>query len=228
MKKFLVFSLLAALSSSLFAVTSVDVYDFKMRLKVPRIYDNMTSQGSRKWQTQVIYGQMLVNYNTDDIAPIITFKNCVNKTHVIDGKHVSYLCEEGFDEVVRRWVVMGSNKTGSFKNGSCFFYADFEPSYNIGDDEPDNSLLLYFGGYGTLAKVKSACGPCSDCPCDGQVWKVKKWRGYCVGHMGCGCRAYGHTSPTRVLGFCGPVCDWVSDVAAIPMGQWYATYRYSY
>ena len=78
MKKFFVFSLLAFSAIGLLFGQTVDVYDFKMRVKVPRIYDNMTSKGSRKWQTQIIYGQMLVNYNTDDIAPIITFKNCVN------------------------------------------------------------------------------------------------------------------------------------------------------
>lgn len=221
MKRALAVLLSFVVTSALFAEQTTDVYDFKMRVKVPRIYDNTQSLGKRKWQTQYIYGQMLVDYNTDDIAPIVTFKNCYNKTHKINGKNVTYLCEQGYDEVVRRWVVMGNNKTGSFKDGSCFFYADFEPSYNIGDDEPDNSLLLYFGGYGTLQKVSSS-------PCAGTSCKVKRWSGYCVGTMGCGCRAYGHTSPTRVLGFYGPVCDWVSDVAAIPMGQWHAAYRYSY
>ena len=221
MKRAFALLLSFVVTSALFAEPTTDVYDFRMRVRVPRIYNNTTSQGQRKWQTQYIYGQMLVDYNTDDIAPIVTFKNCYNKTHKINGKNVTYLCEQGYDEVVRRWVVMGNNKTGSFKNGSCFFYADFEPSYNIGYDEPDNSLLLYFGGYGNLQKVSSS-------PCSGAVYKVRRWSGYCVGTMGCGCRAYGHTSPTRVLGLCGPVCDWVSDVAAIPMGQWYATYRYSY
>lgn len=199
---------------------SVDVYDFRMRVKVPRIYNNTQSRGERKWQTQIISGEMHVDYDTDGLAPVITFKNCVNQTHVIDGKHVTYLCEQGYDEVIRRWVVMGSNRTGTFRNGSCFFYADFEPSYNIGDDEPDNALLLYFGGYGSLVRVRIGCGL--------YACKVRQWRGYCVGTMGCGCRAYGHTSPTRVLGFCGVLCSYVVDVAAIPMGQWYATYRYSY
>ena len=228
MKKLAILCVLVMTAYGAFATPTTDVYDFRMRVKVPRIYDNTASLGKRKWQTQLITGQMLVNYDTDDIAPVITFKNCVNLTHKINKKNVTYLCEQGYDEVVRRWVVMGNNKTGVFKDGSCFFFADFEPSYNIGDDEPDNSLLLYFGGYGTLQKVKTYL-PC-DCTCgeSGTAYKVKNWKGYCVGTMGCGCRAYGHTSPTRVLGFCGPACDWVSDVAAIPMGQWQAKYRYSY
>lgn len=207
---------------------SVDVYDFTLVVKVPRIYDNEQSLGQRKWQTQKIVGQLLVDYGVDEDAPRITFKNCYNKTHKVNGKNVTYLCEQGYDEVIRRWVVMGNNRTGSFRNGSCFFFADFEPSYNVGDDEPDNSLLLYFGGYGTLKKIKSGSTPCSASSCAGDAWKVTKWFGYCVGTMGCGCHAYGHTSPTRVLGFCGPVCDWVTDVAAIPKGHWKAVYRYSY
>lgn len=223
MKHILAVILSLVSTSVLFADTTVDVYKFKMKVKVPRIYDNTQSLGQRKWQSQTIVGEMHVDYNTDDIAPVIRFTNCVNRTHKIDGKNVTYLCEQGYDDVVRRWVVMGNNKTGAFRNGSCFFYADFEPSYNIGDDEPDNSLLLYFGGYGTLAKVRKNCCDCGEC-----ALKVKRWRGYCVGTIGCGCRAYGHTSPTRVLGFCGPVCDWVSDVAAIPIGKWVATYSHSY
>lgn len=208
-------------TTALFAEPTTDVYDFKMRVKVPRIYDNTESKGQRKWQTQVIYGQMLVDYDTDDEALRITFKDCINKTHKIDGKRVTYMCEKGYEDVTRRWVVMGSNKTGLFKCGSCFFFACFDPSYNIGDDEPDNSLLLYFGGYGALQKVNSSA-------CSGTVYKVRRWSGYCVGTMGCGCRAYGHTSPTRILRFYGPVLSYVTDVAAIPKGQWYATYRYSY
>lgn len=218
------FTFLALLASA----QSVDVYDFRMRIRVPRIYDNTQSRGERKWQTQIVQGEMHVDYDTNELAPVITFRNCVNRSHSIDGAPVTYLCEHGYDEVIRRWVVMGNNRTGSFTNGSCFFYADFEPSYNIGEDEPDNALLLYFGGYGTLSRVKTDCRPCSDCTCGPYAWKVKKWRGYCVGTMGCGCRAYGHTSPTRVLGFCGVLCDYVVDVAAIPMGKWYASYRYSY
>lgn len=221
MKREIAFLLSLVVFQTLVGAQTTDVYDFKMKVRVPRIYDNTTSQGQRKWQTQYIYGQMLVNYDTDELAPRITFKNCINRTHMINGKYVSYLCEEGYDEVIRRWVVMGNNKTGSFKNGSCFFFADFDPSYNIGDDEPDNSLLLYFGGYGILQKVRSS-------PCSCTTYKVTSWKGYCVGTMGCGCRAYGHKSPTRVLGFYGPVCDFVTDVAAIPMGQWHAKYRYSY
>ena len=48
MKKFFVFSLLAFSTIGLLFGQTVDVYDFKMRVKVPRIYDNMTSNGSRK------------------------------------------------------------------------------------------------------------------------------------------------------------------------------------
>lgn len=221
MKRVIAILLSFVATSALYAGPTTDVYDFKMRVMVPRIYDNTESRGQRKWQTQIIYGQMLVDYNTDDLAPRITFENCINRTHVINGKHVTYMCEEGYDDVIRRWVVMGSNKTGTFKYGSCFFFAGFDPSYNIGDDEPDNSLLLYFGGYGNLQKVGSSA-------CSGAIYKVRRWSGYCVGTMGCGCRAYGHTSPTRVLGFYGPVLSCVTDVAAIPKGQWYATYRYSF
>lgn len=220
MKKILALVVCILVSCVSLANNSTDVYKFRMRVRVPRIYDNTTSMGQRKWQSQLIVGEMHVDYSIDDISPIITFTNCYNKTHKIDGKNVTYLCENGYDDVVIRWVVMGSNKTGLFKNGSCFFYADFEPSYNIGEDEPDNSLLLYFGGYGTLQKVTNKI--------IGNTNKVKRWRGYCVGTMGCGCTAYGHISPTRVLGFFGPLCDFVTDVASIPIGHWTATYSHSY
>ena len=219
MKRALALLLSFVVASTLFAGQTTDVYDFKMLIQVPRIYDNTHSLGQRKWQAQLICGQMLVNYDTCSLAPRITFVNCVNRSHKIGNKYVTYLCEEGCEETERRWVVMGNNYTRTFTQGSCYFHAEFNPSYNVGDDEPDNTLLLDFGGRGTLQPVRLA---------KGYALKVRRWTGFCVGMMGCGCRAYGHISPTRALGFCGPVLDEVVDVAAIPMGKWVAVYRCSY
>lgn len=42
------------------------------------------------------------------------------------------------------------------------------------------------------------------------------------GTLGCGCRAYGHVSPTRVAGPFGPT-DWVDDVAEVD-GTWSICY----
>lgn len=215
--RYLVFAGISALC--LGGSAAVDVYDFKMLLQVPRIYDNTQSLGQRKWQVQLVCGQMLVDYDTCDPVPRITFANCVNRTHKVNGRYVTYLCEEGYDERECRWVAMGDNRTRVFQFGSCYFHATFNPSYNVGDDEPDNTLVLDFGGRGNVQRIMTA---------HGVVGKVLQWQGFCVGQMGCGCRAYGHVSPTRVLGFYGPLLDQVVDIAAIPMGKWVARYRCSY
>ena len=50
--------------------------------------------------------------------------------------------------------------------------------------------------------------------------QLKTLSGYAAGTIGCGCMAYGHVSPTRMLGFWGAT-DIVDDVAAVH-GTWTA------
>lgn len=48
-------------------------------------------------------------------------------------------------------------------------------------------------------------------------------RGFAAGTLGCGCKAYGHVSPTRQAGWNGAT-DKVDDVAAVS-GQWIAVWK---
>ena len=93
------------------------------------------------------------------------------------------------------------------------FYIDANPSYNVGEDDEDNSLLVVLAGKSTtkIANGRRVLNMC---------------RGNLAGTLGCGCMAYGHTSPTRVMGVEGPTDD-VDDVAAV-WGTWTMRYTRSY
>lgn len=165
------------------------IYEVTMRLKVPRVYDNYQSLGYRKPQWQKIVGYVSVDKDmasqpSEDDGyvsgePEIYAYGFTNKTHKLSsGKRVTYADCSLADDVM--WRYIGSNKTGKFKTTCIKFSLDLDPSYNIGYDEPDNTLIIQLSGIGS---------------------SEKKIKGNVTGQIGCGCMAYGHVSPTRdVLG----------------------------
>ena len=86
-----------------------------------------------------------------------------------------------------------SNKTGVFKKATLSFRFQADPSYNIGTDDPDNTLILQASLTGN---------------------QFGRMTGYAAGQLGCGCHAYGHVSPTRTIGPDGAT-TMVSDIAAV-------------
>ena len=180
-----------ALAASAVTWPIVDVYDLKMSVKVPRIYNNNTSLGYRKYQSQRITGELRLIYNDQFSRPTIIVTNLVNNTHKMsNGANVRYsvTVDEG-TYVFPRINLIGNNRTDVFKTASVCFYIDAEPSYNKGDDDEDNSLLVTMAGTGktSTSKVKGA-----------RI--ISTMTGNLAGTLGCGCRAYGHTSPTRLAG----------------------------
>ena len=187
-----------------------DVYDFKMVLRVPRVYDNMQSLGSRKYLSQTIKGTLTINYYESE-RPKITISSLTNITHKLsNGKNVTYNCTVNEDQMMTRVNLIGSNKTGLFKTPSVCFYLEADPSYNIGELEEDNSLYVSLSGSGTTKQYKG-------------VRIINTLRGYVSGTLGCGCTEYGHVSPTRINGVCGAT-EYVDDVAAV-YGRWSAKFN---
>lgn len=189
MKK-LVFALLML---PLAALAVTDVYAFKLSLRVPRVYDNTKSLGYRKYQTQRLEGTLRVK-RAEGLEPVVEIAGLKNRTHKVGGSPVTYRVST--DGVL--WHVVGSNRTRKFKTASVKFEIDADPSYNVGADEPDNTLLLCLAGSGSASKLS----------------------GYASGQLGCGCYAYGHTSPTRLL---YDLCT-VVDTAAV-WGTWTARFK---
>lgn len=169
-----------------------DFYDIQLRMKVPVIIDNMDSLGSRKFKRQLIRGTLAVHYYTNkegDLETEFSIPALTNLSYKIRGNYVTY--ETAINEMPV-WVAIGSNKTGVF-NRSCFAAAiEANPSYNVGDDEPDNTLIQTISCYGK---------------------QFGSFVGYAAGQLGCGCRAYGHVSPTRQLGPQGAT-EQVRDIAS--------------
>ena len=162
--------------SPLSALSETVVYKLTMVLKVPRVYENTQSLGYRKNQTQKVYAYVYVDKsNLDGGEPRIEVYDCINKTHKVGGSYVTYSDVSAQDVM---WRYIGSNKTGVFKNTNIRFALDLDPSYNIGADEPDNTLVIMLSGFGTTEK---------------------SIKGMVTGQIGCGCRAYGHKSPTRTV-----------------------------
>ena len=196
----------------------VDEYEFNMVLKVPRTYDNMQSRGYRKYQTQRVKGTLLIVYSADGCGQntYIQITDLVNKTHKVAGEHVRYTTM--VDDVKLGYV--GSNKTGVFKTPFLSFAMDANPSYNVGADEPDNTLVLEVSGYGTSKVMKNWQGYKN-------VQYISKIVGSAAGNLGCGCMAYGHTSCTRLAAWFGAT-DEVTDIAAIRAGAWSAKWKKRY
>ncbi len=159
-------------------------YDLSMTLKVPVIVDNMKSKGKRVYKPQKIKGRVIVAHDRHGGEPAVTFLDMVNKSHKLsNGQYVKYeVSVEGGG-----WHAIGSNKTGVFKKPSVFLTIEATPSYALADGE-DNTLIVTLAGGGTSPSLIS---------------------GRVAGQLGCGCYAYGHVSPTRILG-----TDTVVDIAA--------------
>ena len=181
MKKLMLAAVLLPLA--LFARTTY--YDLTMSLNVPVIVDNSRSLGKRVYRRQKIKGRVVVKHDRDGGEPSVEFRDMVNKSHkTSSGQYVKYATAvEGGG-----WHAVGNNKTGVFKKPSVFLSIEAEPSYALAGGE-DNTLIVTLAGSGSSAKCI---------------------RGYVAGQLGCGCYAYGHVSPTRILGTCTVV-----DTAAV-------------
>lgn len=154
------------------------VYKLTMRLKVPRVYNNLQSIGFRKAQTQKVVGYVYVDKSLaeeDQTDPVIRADGFVNKTHKVGVQYVTYSVSDATDVM---WRYIGSNKTKVFRKPCVKFSLDLDPSYNIGYDEPDNTLVVTLSGHGASENII---------------------KGSVTGNIGCGCRAYGHVSPTRTV-----------------------------
>lgn len=167
---------------ALFARTTY--YDLAMTLKVPVIVDNTQSLGKRVYKTQKIRGRVAVVHDERGGEPEVVFLELVNKSHRLsNGQYVTY------DVSVERvgWHAVGDNGRNVFRKPSVFLTIEATPSYALADGE-DNTLIVTLAGGGLSAARIS---------------------GSVAGQLGCGCYAYGHISPTRIMG-----TDLVVDTAA--------------
>ena len=176
-------------------------YSFKMKLNVPRIYNNEKSLGYRKYQSQVIDGVLALEYDKFGTLVNLSFANMVNKKHKLsNGRYVTYDAILD-DEKPFKVVAIGDNKSKRFNTISICFSIIAEPSFNIGPIDQDTSLYVTLSGKGNIKNSK-----------------IKLAKGYVSGTLGCGCTAYGHISPTRLWWLYG-VSSVVDDVAAV-YGTW--------
>ena len=146
---------------------------------------------------------MVLEFDINGKLCNVEFKDMINKTHKLsNGQNVTYkaiLDENGY---FPRFCAIGSNKTNRFSTASICFSLAAEPNYNIGEFDEDTSLFVTCSGKGKF----------------NPNGKLKTVKGYASGTLGCGCMAYGHTSPTRTIGKDGPT-DNVTDVASV-FGTW--------
>ena len=195
-----------------------DVYTLRMNIQTPRIYDNMTSQGYRKYTLDVLEGDLRITYPLDESErATVEVVNLVNKRYRVGGKNVTYITYVD-ESIIPRVNVIGDNKKSEFKVPSIVFALECDPSYNIGEVEEDNTLYITLGGKGSTRMATSGRGR--------RVQVINRMSGNLAGSLGCGCKAYGHVSPTRVNGAYGPIKTRVDDVAAV-YGTWTARLRTS-
>ena len=143
---------------------------------------------------------------SDSGETVVKVKDLENRTHRINGNRVTYTCYEyPYDDNQNLVVGIGNNKTLKFSQGGAYFSFVAEPSYNIGEVDEDNTLMLQLSGHGTLNKDI-----------------LRTLRGSVSGRIGCGCMAYGHVSPTRL--FLGYLTEFVYDVAPLD-GRFTATFK---
>jgi hypothetical protein len=191
MKKVILLLLTSLMAATASAAT--DVYKFTMSLKVPQVVNNNQSKGKRVYQRQSLKGYLKVTYSDEDM-PKVEITDLENHTFKVNGVNVTYVVD--VSSVI--WNLIGSNATGKFKTPSVCFNIEAQPSYVYAyKPTDDNSLILTLAGKGSSKKAIS---------------------GYASGTLGCGCHDYGHVSPTRVMGPCGPT-DWVHDMASV-FGTW--------
>ena len=240
MKKSILLTALAALAFTNAAKSDlfVNEYRFIINQKVPRIYDNNTSQGYRKYQAQRIKGTLYIVYdmNPESIRlPRIFVKDLVNRTHrLANDQYVTYKVTVNNKGAgpgpLTRVNVIGDNETEVFSTPSIVCYMDAEPSYNKGEDDEDNSLLITLAGYGISSNRKIWVHVQNDDQSTVIEYPskkvIRKVNGYNAGSLGCGCMAYGHKSPTRVSSWFDH-SGRVDDVAAT-LGMWCIQYSSSY
>lgn len=188
-----------------------DEYDLKLTLKVPQVFDNSKSIGYRKYQTQNIKGKMYIVWLNNGSYRLL-FENLENQQFKVGGQKVTYNGTEDRNVVYTRYNYIGSNKKNTFTTPTLCFFLELEPNYAIGGNTEDNSFFVTVAGAGSSAHSKK-----HNCRIS------KKFSGYVAGTQGCGCSAYGHLSPTRTAGVCGPT-DKVDDVVAT-YGTWKATWK---
>ena len=189
-----------------------DEYRFHMRLRVPQVTNNTTSEGKRTYTTQNIRGPMYIVWLANGDFRI-EFGELVNSNFKVQGSPVTYKGREMKELVNTRFNYIGNNKTGRFTKPCLAFFGEFEPSYAQGEADEDNSFYLMFGGDGASAEVKEYGG----------VRIAKMISGYAAGVQGCGCSAYGHVSPTRDATITGPGVQ-VDDVVATS-GRWQMVWK---
>lgn len=194
-----------------YSYAAVDEYNFKMTLQVPQVLDNTTSRGYRTYKPQNIGGPMYIVW-LDNGSFTVKFGTLVNANFKVGGSNVTYQAEEMPDIVYPRYVYIGNNKKNTFVKPCICFYAQFEPSYAIGEPGEDDSFSLMFAGRGASGFKRSI-----------NARVATRFTGYAAGMQGCGCADYGHKSPTRDAGLAGPT-DYVNDVVA-SYGTWRAIWK---
>lgn len=180
--------------------SAVDVYDFKARVNIARVYANSDSLGYRKFQKQTLEGRIEIEYG-EEFQPSISLVGLVNKTHKVNGENVTYKCLTNDERLYRRMNFIGSNKTGKFRTPAICLFVEAYPSYAVESQDEDNSLYFVMSGKGSSTTCMGARIP-------------KTIIGKIAGTIGCGCKGYRHISPTRVLGKCG-VSELVDDVCPL-------------
>ena len=169
------FVVLSAVPLSSFA--EILKYKVTMHMRIPMVYDNSESKSYRRMNHQTIKGEIIVDTKTtgDSHEPTINACSFYNRTHRINGKYVTYESDDAYRVA---WRYIGNNKTGKFKHTCLAFSLILNPSYNIGEETPENTLSIDLSGYGSSKKRIS---------------------GKVTGTVGCVCGEYGHVSPTRTI-----------------------------
>lgn len=91
---------------------------------------------------------------------------------------------------------IGNNKTKVFSTVTACFDLIFEPNYALGEiPTEDNSLYVKMSS--TNGRFKNKNGR----------KLLSSMSGYVAGTIGCACSEYGHISPTRAIGYSGPLVD---------------------
>lgn len=148
---------------------AADAYTVTLHLQVPAIVDNMQSMGRRELKWQRIRGELRLLYTDASREPAVLFSEFRN----LRNPDITYRVTA----LDFRIHAIGDNATGLFPRVGVFADLLLDPSYNIGDDGEDNTLDVRLAGYGRATRVF----------------------GNAAGLMGCGCAAYGHVSPTRIV-----------------------------
>ena len=190
------------------SIVAEDEYDLRIRLYVPQVVNNTESLGKRVFRLQTISGSLFI-YWLNDGSCLLDFDNLVNKNFKVGGKNVTYKGVVDYNVVYPRFNYIGNNRTNIFRIPCMSFYLELEPSYAIGGNTEDNSFYLLLAGNGTSSLTGTK-----------KIRIARYFYGHASGTQGCGCYAYGHTSPTRKATVDGP-SDIVEDVVPT-YGRWNA------